>query len=168
MDNKDTGLLLNKQNLELQRGYFNEMVTLLGINVIYKAPKNSMKDYSLHGNLEAAYEPGVLCGCIFDEHPTIKTMRTLGWNTELSESSSVIHVPFDLEGLQQGGRFIIPNPYKASEGRLFRIISISSTMVYPASFACEIAPEYETKTSASEIRDFTKTDFNLLNTDRER
>ena len=36
MENKDTGLLLDKQNIELQRTYFKEMVTLLGINTIYK------------------------------------------------------------------------------------------------------------------------------------
>ena len=167
MENKDTGLLLQKQDIELQRFYFNEMVTLLGINAIYKAPKKETKDYSLYGNLEADYENGIICGCIFEEHPTVKTMRKLGWNTERSESSSVIHVPFDLKGLQQGGRFIIPSPYDASEGRLFRIISISSIMVYPASFACEIAPEFETRSEKAQVHDFTKSNFNLLNTDRE-
>ena len=167
MENKDTGLLLQKPDIELQRFYFKEMVTLLGINAIYNAPQKSTKDYSLHGNLEANYHPGILCGCIFEEHPTVKTMRRLGWNTELSESSSVIHVPFDLPGLEQGGQFIIPSPYDNSKGRLFRIISISSIMVYPASFACEIAPEYETTVEKAQVKDFTKSDFNLLDTDRE-
>ena len=78
MENKDTGLLLDKQNIELQRTYFKEMVTLLGINTIYKQPETSTKTYSLNGDLEANYKPGIICGCIFEEHPTIKTMRRLG------------------------------------------------------------------------------------------
>lgn len=167
MENKDTGLLLNKENIELQRHYFNEMVTLLGINTIYKAPEKGTKTYSLNGNLEAKYKPGIICGCIFEEHPTVKTMRRLGWNVERSESSSVIHVPFDLQGLEQGGQFIIPSPFDNSVGRLFRVINISSIMVYPASFACEIAPEYETTVEKAQVEDFTKSDFNLLNVGRD-
>ena len=167
MDNKDTGLLLNKQDIELQRFYFNEMVTLLGIYTIYKAPKEATKNYNINGNLEAEYEVGIKVGCIFEEHPTPKTMRRLGWNTELSESSSVIHVPFDLKGLQVGGQFIIPSPLDNSVGRLFRVISISTIMVYPASYSCEIAPVFETNTEQSQLHDYTKTDFNLLNTDRD-
>lgn len=167
MNNQDTGLLLQKQDIELQRSYFKEMVHLLGINTIYKAPKKNMKDYSLHGNLETPYETGIICGCIFEEHPTIKTMKTLGWNTERADSSSVIHVPFDLCGLQVGGQFIIPNPYDTQKGRLFRVIGISSTMVYPASFACEIAPEFETTVDKAQLHDFKNVDFHLLNTDRE-
>lgn len=162
MENKDTGLLLNKQNIDLQKDYFKEMVRLLGIKAIYKAPISSMKNYSLNGNLDTPYAEGIICGCIFEEHPTIKTMKTLGWATELSESASIIHVPFDLENLQVGGRFIIPSPLNEHEGKLFRIISISATMIYPASFACQIAPEYETKVEKSTLNDFTQSDFNLL------
>ena len=124
MENKDTGLLLDKQNIELQRTYFKEMVTLLGINTIYKQPETSTKTYSLNGDLEANYKPGIICGCIFEEHPTIKTMRRLGWNTERADSSSVIHVPFDLPGLQRGAQFIIPSPFDATKGRVFRVIDI--------------------------------------------
>jgi len=70
MENKDTGLLLNKNNLELQRKYFKEMTKLIGINVIYKAPRDS-KDYDLHGELDSKYYEPIKVGCIFDEHPTV-------------------------------------------------------------------------------------------------
>lgn len=167
MENKDTGLLLDKQNIELQRTYFKEMVTLLGINTIYKQPENNTKTYSLNGDLEANYKPGIICGCIFEEHPTIKTMRRLGWNTERADSSSVIHVPFDLPGLQRGAQFIIPSPFDATKGRVFRVIDISSIMVYPASLSCELAPEYESTVEKAQTEDFTKSDFNLLDINRD-
>lgn len=70
MENKDTGLLLDKQNILLQRTYFNEMLRLRGINVIYRSPKASSKTYDLYGELDTFYNAPILTSCIFDEHPT--------------------------------------------------------------------------------------------------
>ena len=57
------GLLLN-QDIKLHRQYFNEMVKLLGINVIYRAVKPGKK-YTFYTEIEANYEPSELVGCIF-------------------------------------------------------------------------------------------------------
>lgn len=78
MENKDTGLLLNKKNIEIQRLYFKQMLQLLGINVLYRAPRPEHKTYDLHGELDALYfEPEVI-GCIYNEHTDQKTMKKLG------------------------------------------------------------------------------------------
>ena len=37
----------------------------------------------------------------------------------------------------------MPSGLDTSKGRVFRVISMSNIMIYPASIACEIALEYE-------------------------
>ena len=49
-----------------------------------------------------------------------------------------------------------------AKGRVFRVISMQNIMVYPASIACEIAPEYVSTTEMSEIHEFNSTTQNLL------
>lgn len=53
------------------------MTKLLGINCIYKAPKQP-KDFDSHGDLDAKYYEPMLVGCIFQEHPDQKTMKKMG------------------------------------------------------------------------------------------
>lgn len=160
MDRNDTGLLLNKNNITLHRTYFKEMVKLLGINVIYKAPRPD-KHYTDYGEVESNYYESTVVGCIFDEHPTQQTLRKLGWASELQENSSIIHVPYDLKGLQQGALFIVPSGIDGAEGRVFRVIKLSNIMIYPASISCEIAPEYANDFDRT-LLDVSQTDFNLL------
>ena len=76
MDNKDTGILINK-NILIYRQYFKEMVKLVGINVVYRAPRKD-KAYDTYGELDSNYYEPIVVGCIFDEHPTQKTMKKLG------------------------------------------------------------------------------------------
>lgn len=163
MQELDTGLLLHKQDIELHRNWFKEMCHLIGINILFRSPVKSSKHYDLHGDLDSKYNTPIVVGCIFDEHPTQWTMKKLGWNAEQNDSTSVIHLPYDLEGLEAGSLCIIPSGIDNSKGRVFRIIRMSTTQVYPASIACEIAPEYEDTTDRSSIESFETTNFNLLN-----
>lgn len=165
MENRDTGLLLNKKDIELHRKWFEEMTKLIGINVLYRSPKEPYKNWNLHGELDAHYNAPVLEGVIFDEHPTIWTMKKLGWAVEQQEQMSIIHVRYDLPGLQAGALFVIPSGIDNSEGRVFRVVRMSGIQVYPASIACEIAPEWESTQEKSEIEDFSQTDFNVLETE---
>lgn len=167
MENLDTGLLLDKQNITLHREYFKEMVRLLGVNVLYKAPRPGAKNRDLYGEIDTLYLAPVLVGCIFDEHPTVKTMRKLGWNSELSDTTSIIHVPYDLEGLQAGGLFIVPSGIDHTRGRVFKIIQMSTEFIYPASIACEIGPVFESDFERSNLTDFKSNDFTLLNEEGE-
>lgn len=161
MENRDTGLLLNKHNILLQRKYFVEMTHLLGIQVVYRAPKED-KHWDEYGELDSYYQAPQVVGCIFDEHPDQKTMKKMGWVAELQEGSSIIHVPYDLKDLQVGALFIIPSAIDNSVGRLFRVTTMSVISVYPASIACEVRAVYKNDTEAKSTSDFTNTNFNLL------
>lgn len=78
MENKENayGLLLNK-DIKLHRMYFKQMVKLLGINCLFRAPLNG-KTYSIHGDLEAHYARPITVGCIFQDHPDQKTLKKMG------------------------------------------------------------------------------------------
>ena len=144
MENKDTGLLLNKQDIELHRFYFEETVRLLGINVLYRAPRKEHKEYSLQGELhekiDALYTEPIVVGCIFNEHTDQKTMRKLGWNVERDEITPVIHVPYNVPDLQAGCLFEIPSGLDNAKARVFKVIDMSNIAVYPASIACKLGP----------------------------
>ena len=139
---KDYGILLNKKNITLHRMWFKQCVALHGINCKYRAPLKN-KDYDIHGDLQTGYMPEIIVGCLFVEHPDQKSLKKAGWVAELQEGSSIIHVPYDLPGLQAGALFEVPSGLDDGKGRLFRVISMSNIMIYPASIACEIALEYE-------------------------
>lgn len=164
MENQDTGILLNKTNITLNRQYFKEMVRLLGITVLYRAPMEN-KHYDFYGDLDSNFYLPQKVGCVFDEHPNIWTMKKLGWATQVNPTDSVIHVPYDLDKLQVGALFIIPSGIDNSVGRLFQVTEMSTIMVYPASIACKIAPIYIDKQAKATVEDFTHSDFNLLATD---
>lgn len=155
------GLLVNK-DAKLHRKYFNEMVKLLGIQVIYRVPNG--KNITNQGEYsQLSFSEGIKVGCIFEEHENQKTAKMLGWNSELNENASLIHVPYDLPELQIGCIFEIPSAYEGAPSRLFRVSKLSAKMVYPASVTCELVPEYETVIPPSEINNFVNSDFNLLN-----
>lgn len=139
---EDYGFLLSKKDITLHRTWFKEMTRLLGINVIYKEPLKN-KEYDNRGDLVSGYKPGITIGCIFQEHPDQKSLKKMGWVAELQEGSSIIHVPYDLPGLQVGALFDVPSGLDAAKPRTFRVISLQNIMIYPASIACEIALEYE-------------------------
>lgn len=154
---KKYGQLLTP-DIKLHRRWFLEMVKLIGINVLYKAPKSDSKYYTQNAELKATYEDPILVGCIFDEHPTQQTLRKMGWVSELQDGSSLIHVQYDLPKLQQGALFIVPSGLDDGKGRVFRVVRITNSIVYPASVMCEIVPEY--------INDFNEvTDYNFDPTD---
>lgn len=165
MENKDTGLLLDKQNIELQRFYFEEMVRLKGINLIYRAPREN-KRYNGYGELDTFFYEPIVVGCLFEDHPNQWTMKKLGWSAELQEDVCIVHVPYDTPRLQSGALFIVPSGIDNSEGRLFRVTKMSTICVYPASVACQIAPVWANTFEQSQL-DHQDNDFNLLKQDEE-
>lgn len=158
IDNK-YGLLL-QPSIKLHRQYFREMVKLLGIQVIYRAPRKD-KHYTTYTEIESNYEAPMMVGCIFEEHPNQQTLKKLNWVSELQENASLIHVDYDLPGLQQGALFIIPSGLDNNQGRLFRVSRLTNSIVYPSSITCEIVPEYE-NTFSDNQKDYNHSSFNLL------
>lgn len=160
-DKGEYGFLINK-NTKLHRQWFKEMVKLIGIQVMYIAPRPG-KTYTTYGEIESYYYDAEVVGCIFDEHPSQQTMKKIGWVSELVSSASLISVPYDLLDLQVGALFIIPSGLDDGVGRVFRVTKLSTTMIYPASITCEIVPEYES-VFPSDIDKRIKTDnFPLIN-----
>jgi hypothetical protein len=158
------GMLINK-DIKLHRKYFNEMCKLLGISVIYRALQDGGK-WTNYGEVDANYCPPILLGCIFNDHPDQATLKKIGWVSELQENASIIHVPYDTPGLQVGCLFIVPSGLDDGKGRLFRCTKLSNIMIYPASVACEIVPEYE-NTFRKSLKSHKNNSFNLLNGEEE-
>lgn len=159
--NNDYGLLLKERDIKLQRKYFEEMCTMVGIKVIHRAPRAG-KTYTTYSEIDSNYFEPQLTGCIFEEHPNQRTMKKLGWNSELSESASIISVPYNLDGLQQGSLFIVPSAFDKTKGRLFRVVEITGIMIYPCSLTCKLVPELESTFSDNTYLHKTNS-FNLLN-----
>lgn len=163
-DRQKYGLLLTP-DIKLYRQYFKEMVKLIGVNVWYQAPTKS-KNKDLYGELDTKYDKPILVGCIFEEYPDQQTVKKIGWVSELEENSSIIHLPYDLPGLQEGALVIVPSALDNAHGRLFRIIKLSTTMIYPSSIPCEIAPEYQ-NTFVEAQHNYENTNFNLLDSEED-
>lgn len=163
MFNNQTGLLLSERDIKLHRKWFEEMVRLMGIQVIHRAPKDSSKHYTLNTEIISNnYADPVIVGCIFNEHPDQHTMKKLGWVSELQEDASLINVPYDTVGLQQGSLFIVPSGVDNSQGRVFRVVDMVVGIIYPAAITCKIVPEYE-DTFDREAHTYKHSSFNLLN-----
>ena len=159
--NSQYGLLLNQKDILLHRQYFKEMTEMLGVKVIHRAPRQG-KSYTTYSEIDSNYFEPELVGCIFEEHPNQRTMKKLGWVAELDANASIISVPYDLKGLQQGSLFIIPSAFDNSKGRLFRVVEMTSMMIYPSSITCKLVPELE-NTFANNHFSHKTDSFNLLN-----
>lgn len=159
-DQDKYGTLLSP-DIKIHRKYFEELVRLYGIKVAYFAPRPG-KHYTLQAEIKANFQDPEVVGVVFDEYPDQKSMKKMGWVTELQDNSSVIHVPYDLHDIQAGALFAIPSGLDNTSGRLFRVTQLLNTMIYPASIACEIVPEYEDSLPNSKLIDQTHHDFNLL------
>lgn len=162
MENYDTGLLLNKADIQLHRNWFKEMTKLIGIVVGYKYPLPGNKDYNLYGELKTNYSEAIKVGVIYQEHPNQWTMKKMGWDSIMDEELSIIHVPYDLPGLQVGCLFLVPPGVDGGEPRLYRVVKMSTIAVYPASVACAIGPMMQDTFEESLAHDFTKTNFNAI------
>ena len=154
------GILLN-DGIKLHRKYFKEMVKLIGINAIYRAPKPD-KHYTTYAEIASNYQEPEEVGIIFTEYPDQKTLKKIGWVAELQDNASLIHVPYDLHDLQAGALFYLPSGLDDGKYKLFRVDILSNIMVYPASIVCSIVPEYEDSLPQSITKQYSLTNFNLL------
>lgn len=147
-------------DMKIHRKYFQEMVKLIGIKVVYYAPRTD-KHYTIHGELFSNYQEPEVIGCIFEDHPTQQSLKKMGWVAELQEDASMIHVDYDLHDLQAGALFAIPSGLDHTKGRLFRVTRLMNSVVYPASISCEIVPEYEDTLPESKLNRQAQ-DFSLI------
>lgn len=130
--------------------------------MMYYAPKPEFKTYNGYGELETQYEKPIATMCIFDEHPTQKSMKKLGWDSEIADGTVVIHVKYDLPRIQAGALFEIPSGLDEAEPRRFRVARLSNIAQYPASVSCELVPVFVNNGCTTTVTDFKTSDFNLL------
>ena len=158
--NNYTGVLLNPDNIKLHRFYFDEMCRLIGIKCVYRAPREN-KHYDGYGELDSFfYEPQII-SCIYEENISQKTMKKLGWNSELVDGEIVVSVSYDTFKLQKGSIIILPGAIDNTEGRMFRVLEISNIAIYPASFTCKLGPLWTSTFESSQL-DHKHDNFNLL------
>ena len=86
------GILLDEKGIKLQRRYFKEMCRLIGAKVIYRACRPD-KHWTTYGEIDSNYYAPIQVDCIFNEFPDQRTMKKLGWVSELDENASLISVP---------------------------------------------------------------------------
>lgn len=164
MFDSNYGLLIN-QDTKLHRQYFDEMSRLIGIKVIYRAPRKD-KQYTTYAEVDSNYQEPLVTYCIFNEHPDQKTLKKMGWVSELQDNASLIHVRYDLPDIQQGALFIVPSGLDNAKGRLFRVVQLSNSMIYPASITCEIVPEY-IDTMDRSLSDHEDNSINIISQDND-
>ena len=164
MFDSNYGLLIN-QDTKLHRQYFDEMSRLIGIKVIYRAPRKD-KQYTTYAEVDSNYQEPLVTYCIFNEHPDQKTLKKMGWVSELQDNASLIHVRYDLPDIQQGALFIVPSGLDNAKGRLFRVTQLSNGMIYPASITCEIVPEY-IDTMDNSLSDHEDNSINIISQDND-
>ena len=164
MFDSNYGLLIN-QDTKLHRQYFDEMSRLIGIKVIYRAPRKD-KQYTTYAEVDSNYQEPLVTYCIFNEHPDQKTLKKMGWVSELQDNASLIHVRYDLPDIQQGALFIVPSGLDNAKGRLFRVVQLSNSMIYPASITCEIVPEY-IDTMDRSLSDHEDNSINIISHDND-
>lgn len=150
MENRDTGFLLNGNNLKLHRKYFENVVRLSGINIQYQAPAEDAH-YDTSGDLWSKYWEPITIGCLFNDNPDQKTMKKLGWNAELDSETRLVTVAYDTPKLCAGALFTLPAAIDGAPGRVFRVIRMSTSAIYPSSVTCELAPEYNSIFDTSSV-----------------
>lgn len=165
MNSGNYGVLLRDSDIKIHRKYFEEMCKLIGVNVLYYIPKEN-KHWTTYAEIKTNFYDPILVSCIFEDHPNQYTMKKLGWDSELQENASLISVPYDLKDLQVGAIFIVPSSIDNTKGRVFRVVRMRNSMIYPSSITCELVPEYENTFSSSEFV-YKDSSFNLLNDEEE-
>jgi len=87
LDESKYGILL-KKDAKIIRQYFRESVKLIGIHVLFRAPKPGAK-WTTYAEIDTNFEPPIKIGCIFHDHPDQRTLKKMGWMSELNENSSL-------------------------------------------------------------------------------
>ena len=117
--------------------YAKEALEMYGIDANYYQCKPG-RTFTTLGELKSCYYSPISAKVIFDQAPTVRTLKKLGWVTEADSTQPIIHVDFDLPGIEVGCLFNIKDPLRRDSGRMFRITKMSAGILYPATLTCQI------------------------------
>ena len=98
--------LLNRQDSQIFRKYFNEMVKLIGQSVGYQYVTE--REMTIHSEDNSKFSMPIRIDILFDENPTVDTLNTLGWMSEMNEQKPiVINMPYNTPNLTVDARIIV-------------------------------------------------------------
>lgn len=136
------GLLTNTDAQQF-RSWFTEMANLLGIKCGYQYPLGNEK--TIHSEPNMPMSNPIELDIIFDENPTVDTLKKHGWVTEIGENKPVIaQVPYNTPNLQRYSRIIIPPIGTVIRERTFEVTAISTILEYPDCWTIRLVPIYNT------------------------
>ena len=135
--------LLTQNDSETFRNWFEEMAKLLGFRCGYQYPLNDEK--TIHSEPNMPMSIPIDIDIIFDENPTLDTLKKHGWIVEIGEQKPVIaQVPYNTPNLQRYSRIIIPPVGTIIDARIFEVTAISTILEYPDCWTVRLAPVYKT------------------------
>lgn len=154
------GLLTNDDS-KLFRDWFKEMAELLGQTVMYQYPLTTDKTIHSEPNIELS-DP-IRMDIIFNENPTIDTLRKHGWATEINGNLPIIaQVPYDAPGLARYARITIPPVGNTMRERIFEVTAISTFLEYPDCWTVRLVPVYN---SIKENNDYSNSNIDYIDTE---
>ena len=134
--------LLNRQDSQIFRKYFNEMVKLIGQSVGYQYVTE--REMTIHSEDNSKFSMPIRIDILFDENPTVDTLNTLGWMSEMNEQKPiVINMPYNTPNLTVDARIIVESVDGVARPRVFRITKIVSDLEFPDAFTCAIVPVFD-------------------------
>lgn len=132
------GMLVRNDALRF-RQYFKEAVKLVGLSVAYQWV--TKQEYTIHSEKNFEYSQPIRMDIILDENPTIETLNTYGWLSELGDILPIIaHIPFNTPNLKVGCRITLATIKGTDRPRIFEITKIGSNLEYPDSYTVALAP----------------------------
>ena len=153
------GLLTNR-DARLFRCFFKEMARLRGIRVDYRYAVNT--NTTIYAEFQCEYSAPIKMDIIFQENPSVNTLRRIGWVSENPEDKPYIAMlPFDAKNLDTNAVIDIPPIDVVKEKpRRFRVNTITSLVEYPDCWICTVAPVFNNE----EVRDDTSKNYNYMDT----
>lgn len=129
--------------LKLLEAGFLKCVDCYGISVGYQYPLGN--DKTIHSEPNMPMSNPIQLDIVFNENPTVDTLKKHGWTVEIGENKPVIaQVPYDTPNLQRYSRIIIPPIGNVMKARTFEVTAISTILEYPDCWTIRLAPVYET------------------------
>lgn len=134
--------LLNRSDSRIFRQYFIEMVKLIGQSVGYQYIVK--RETTIHSEDNSKFSMPIRIDILFDENPTVDTLNTLGWMSEMNEQKPlVINMPYNTPNLTVDARIIVESVDGVARPRVFRITKIVSDLEFPDAFTCAIVPVFD-------------------------
>jgi len=151
--------LLTRNDATIWKGFFKECAKLRGIPALYRY----VLSYTVSTHSEFNYqlsEPQEM-DIIFNENPSVATLRKIGWMSENSDDKPYIaQLPFDAKDIQIGCTISIKD-FDLDSTRDFKITSIKMILEFPDCWTCTLAPIFFT----DEAKDnYTDSNYNYADT----